>query len=48
MAKTPHTCFRIPPDVKAAAAQRAAAEGRDLTAVVVEALRAYITQPPRR
>jgi hypothetical protein len=45
-AKTPHSSFRIPPDVKAAAAAKAGAEGRDLTAVVVELLRGYVTQPP--
>lgn len=41
--RTPHSSFRIPPDLKAAAQAKAQAEGRDLTAVIVEALRRYIT-----
>lgn len=44
--KTPHSSFRIPPDLKLAATQKAKAEGRDLTAVVVEKLREYVTTPP--
>lgn len=39
--KTPITGFRIPEDVKAAAVERAAAEGKTLTDVVVEHLRKY-------
>lgn len=38
---TPVTGFRIPPDVKAAAVERARAEGKTLTDVVVEHLRRY-------
>jgi uncharacterized protein (DUF1778 family) len=46
---TPLTSVRIPPDVKAAAQRRAAAEGRTLTDVVVAYLRRYghkVTTPP--
>lgn len=39
--KTPTTPFRIPADVKQAAAQRAKREGETLTAVVLRALREY-------
>lgn len=38
--------FRIPPDVKTAAAERAASEGRTLTDVIVDLLCAYVTAPP--
>lgn len=38
---TPVTTFRIPLDLKARAAAAAAAEGRTLTDVVVEALERY-------
>lgn len=41
MSATPLTPFRLPPAVKAAAAARAAAEGRTLTDVVIEHLAAY-------
>lgn len=44
--RTPHSSFRIPEALKEAAAAKAKAEGRDLTAVIVEALHAYIKQPP--
>lgn len=40
--KTPVTGFRIPPELKAAAAQRAAAEDKTLTDVVIEALERYV------
>lgn len=39
--KTPISGFRIPEDVKTAAAERAASEGKTLTDVVVEHLRRY-------
>lgn len=39
--KTPISGFRIPEDVKAAAVERATAEGKTLTDVVVEYLRRY-------
>lgn len=39
--KTPISGFRIPEDVKAAAVERASAEGKTLTDIVVEALRRY-------
>ena len=39
--RTPISGFRIPEDVKAAAVERATAEGRTLTDVVVEYLRRY-------
>lgn len=39
--KTPISSFRIPEDVKAKAAERAAAEGKTLTDVIVEALKRY-------
>lgn len=39
--KTPTSTFRIPVDLKAAAQQRAEAEGKTLTAVVVDALTKY-------
>lgn len=39
--KTPISGFRIPEDVKAAAMERAAAEGKTLTEVVVSHLRRY-------
>lgn len=40
--KTPITGFRIPPDLKAAAAEKAAREGKTLTDVVVAALERYV------
>lgn len=39
--KTPITGFRIPEDVKTAAVERAQAEGKTLTDVVVAYLRRY-------
>jgi hypothetical protein len=39
--KTPVTGFRIPEDIKTAAVERATAEGKTLTDVVVEHLRRY-------
>lgn len=40
--KTPVTGFRIPPDLKTEAADKAAREGRTLTDVVLDALRRYV------
>ena len=40
---TLHTSVRIPPDLKRAAKAKAEAEGRDLTAVIVEKLEEYVT-----
>lgn len=45
--KTPVTGFRIPPELKAAAAERAAAEDKTLTDVVVESLERYVKRKPR-
>lgn len=39
---TPLTAFRIPAGLKAAAAEKARAEGRTLTAVVVDLLTRYV------
>lgn len=39
--RTPITAFRIPEDIKATAVERAAAEGKTLTDVVVEHLTRY-------
>lgn len=39
---TPLSSFRIPADLKAAAAEKARAEGKTLTAVVVELLTRYV------
>jgi len=39
--KTPVSTFRIPLDVKAKAAERAEAEGKTVTDVVIEALTKY-------
>lgn len=40
--KTPVTNFRIPEDLKRAAVEKAQAEGKTLTDVVVEALSRYV------
>ncbi|MGK2874730.1 MAG: hypothetical protein ACSLEW_03695 [Nocardioides sp.] len=40
--KTPITGFRIPPELKVKASQRAAKEGKTLTDVVVESLERYV------
>lgn len=40
--KTPGSTFRIPADLKAAAAARAASEGKTLTDVINEALKRYV------
>lgn len=45
--RTPITGFRIPEDVKTPAVERAAAEGKTLTDVVVEHLRRYGKRKPR-
>lgn len=45
--RTPITGFRIPEDVKTAAVERATAEGKTLTDVVVEHLRRYGKRKPR-
>ena len=39
---TPHSTFRIPLDLKKAAAEKAAAEGKTLTDVITEALNRYV------
>lgn len=39
--KTPVSNFRIPPDLKAKAQAKAAAEGKTLTDVIVEHLKKY-------
>ena len=39
---TPHSTFRIPLDLKKAAAEKAAAEGKTLTDVITEALARYV------
>lgn len=41
MATTPVSNFRIPADIKDAAARKAGAEGKTLTRVVVDLLREY-------
>lgn len=46
--ETPVSNFRIPKHIAAAAKEKAAAEGRTLTDVVVAYLRRYISTPPRR
>ena len=46
--KTPVSNFRIPPDIARAAKEKAAAEGRTLTDVIVAYLRRYISTPPRK
>jgi predicted HicB family RNase H-like nuclease len=38
---TPVSNFRIPPDLKQKAKEKAAAEGRSLTVVIVDFLRKY-------
>lgn len=40
--KTPVSTFRIPLELKAAAATKARDEGTDLTAVIVAALQVYV------
>lgn len=40
--KTPHSSFRIPAELKQAAAEKAKANGTDLTAVIVKALERYV------
>lgn len=44
--KTPVTNFRIPEDLKRAAVERAASEGKTLTDVVVESLTRYVKRKP--
>lgn len=39
---TPLTAFRIPAELKSAAAEKAKSEGKTLTAVVVELLTRYV------
>ena len=39
---TPVTAFRIPPDLKARAVAKAAAEGVTLTSVIIRALERYV------
>lgn len=45
--KTPQTPFRIPAELKAAAVEKAQAEGRTLTDVVLTALRQYVRTTPK-
>jgi predicted HicB family RNase H-like nuclease len=45
--KTPQTPFRIPAELKEAAVEKAQAEGRTLTDVVLTALRQYIRTDPK-
>lgn len=40
--KTPLTPFRIPPELKALAVAKAAAEGVTLTSVIIRALERYV------
>ena len=46
--ETPVTNFRIPKHIVRAAREKAAAEGRTLTDVIVAYLRRYISTPPRK
>lgn len=46
--KTPHSSFRLPPDLKERAATKAAGEGRTLTDVIVEKLSEYVMPSPPR
>jgi hypothetical protein len=46
--KTPVTNFRIPPHIVQAAKEKAAAEGRTLTDVIVAYLKRYAATPPRK
>lgn len=46
--KTPVMNFRIPTHIAKAAREKAAAEGRTLTDVIVAYLRRYVSTPPRR
>jgi predicted HicB family RNase H-like nuclease len=43
--RTGQTNFRIPADLKAAAKEKAASEGKDLTTIVVRALERYVKRP---
>ncbi len=45
--KTPHSTFRIPVELKEAAAEKAKAEGRTLTDVIVAALTEYVEESAR-
>jgi hypothetical protein len=46
--KTPVRNLRVPDDVWRAAQEKAAAEGRSLTEVIVTYLRRYVSTPPRK
>lgn len=46
--ETPVTNFRIPKHIVQAAKEKAKAEGRTLTDVIVAYLRRYISTPPRK
>lgn len=46
--KTPVTGIRIPLDLKVAVADKAAAEGTDLSKVVIRLLRQYVDPPKKR
>ena len=45
---TPNRAIRVPDDVWVAALEKARAEGRTLTEVIVTYLRRYILTPPRK
>ena len=45
--KTPHSSYRIPVELKKAATERATAEGRTLTDVIVESLERYVKKGKR-
>lgn len=45
---TPNRAVRIPDDVWLAALEKARAEGRTVTEVIVTYLRRYISTPPRK
>lgn len=46
--KTPVRNLRVPEDIWRAAQQKAAAEGRTLTDVIVAYLKRYASTPPRK
>jgi len=46
--KTPVRNLRVPDDIWRAAQEKAAAEGRTLTDVLVVYLRRYVSTPPRK
>jgi len=46
--KTPHRAIRVDPDLWHAAMEKAQAEGRTLTSVLVAYLKRYVSTPPRK